>query len=147
MHRTSHDRVRSTRIAKLSGSVASLQPITVSHLGGRIVERDWTNGIVRRVGAKGHLFMEGDAKTHIYKVASGAVCLYKVLADGRRQIIEFALEEDVIGLGSAPVETCNAQAIVSTRLKCLPLAVLLKAALRLYEALSPASLSQRVNIF
>jgi CRP/FNR family transcriptional regulator len=91
--------------------------------------------------------MEGDAKTHIYKVASGAVCLYKVLADGRRQIIEFALEGDVIGLGSAPVETCNAQAIVSTRLKCLPLAVLLKAALRLYEALSPASLSQRVNIF
>jgi CRP/FNR family transcriptional regulator len=140
---TSHDRVRGTKISKPNGNVAALHPVTVRRGRGRIVEGDWASGIVRRVEAKGHLFTEGDAKTHVYKVATGAVCLYRVLSDGRRQIIEFALEGDVIGLGSATVEACNAQAIVSTGLRCLPLGVLLRAAkqdakvaLRLYEAIS-----------
>ena len=130
-------------MARSNGNAAPLHPIRVRPPSDRSIERHWINGIVRRVERKAHLFTEGDARTHVFKVASGAICLYKVLADGRRQVIEFALEGDMIGLCSAPVEACNAQAIVSTRLKCLPFAVLLKAAKRdtkvalgLYEALS-----------
>jgi CRP/FNR family transcriptional regulator, anaerobic regulatory protein len=110
-------------MARSNRNAAYRHPITVRPPSGLNIERHWTNGIVRRVGPKAHLFTEGDAKTHVFKVASGAVCLYKVLADGRRQVIEFALEGDLIGLCSAPAEACNAQAMVSTRVKCLPLGV------------------------
>jgi CRP-like cAMP-binding protein len=151
--RTAHDQLRSAKMAKSNGNAAPLHPITARPPSGRSIERHWITGIVRRVEPKAHLFIEGDAKTHVFKVASGAVCLYKVLADGRRQIIEFALEGDLIGLCSAPVEACNAQAMVSTRLKCLPLAVLLKAAKRdakvalgLYEALSRELVATREHV-
>ncbi len=104
---------------------------------------EFANASLRCIKAKAHLFTEGDVKTHVYKVLSGAACLYKVLADGRRQIVGFALEGDLIGLGSASIATYNAQAIVTTRLQCVSLAHLLHMAerdamlaLRLYQALS-----------
>ena len=107
------------------------------------LERNWTNGTRRRVKEKGHLFIEGDRKTHVYLIASGTLCLYKLLADGRRQVINFAYEGDLVGLDSTQMEVCNAQATVTTHVKCLPFEVLLKAArqndqvaLRLYEAVS-----------
>jgi CRP/FNR family transcriptional regulator len=143
MSSTAYVQVRNGKMAKSNGHTAPNQPGAVRYVRERSVESDWGNGTVRRIEAKGHLFKEGDTKTYVYKVASGAVCIYKMLADGRRQIIEFAFEGDIIGLGSAPLEACNAQAIVLTRLKCLPLATLLKAAkhdakvaLGLYEALA-----------
>ena len=137
--------MRNTTIGMPNGNSVSRRPIAagLSHLSGGRLEGDWGNGIVRRLEAKEHLFTEGDPKTHLYKVASGVVCLYKVLFDGRRQVVDFAYEDDVIGLCSAPVEALNAQALVLTRLKCLPVRVLLttakrdaKVALKLYEALS-----------
>ena len=33
------------------------------------------------------MFIEGDPTTHVFRVETGAVALYKVLADGRRQIV------------------------------------------------------------
>lgn len=143
MSRRGHNQVRSNNTAKSNGHTTSRRPIAVHHGGGRSVEPEWAKGFARRVEAKAHLFAEGDARNCVYKVASGAICLYKVLSDGRRQVIGFAFEGDVIGLDAAPVETCSAQAIGSTRLQCLPLVMLLKAAkhdtgvaLALYEALS-----------
>jgi CRP-like cAMP-binding protein len=38
---------------------------------------------LRRVEAKEFVFAEGDPTTHVYRVETGAVALYKVLADGR----------------------------------------------------------------
>jgi len=79
---------------------------------------------LRGIEAKDHLFTEGEAKTHVYQVVTGAVCLYKVLPDGRRQVIDFAYGGDLIGLGLGPIEACNAQATVATRVRCLPVAAL-----------------------
>ena len=100
-------------------------------------------GTLRGVEAKEHIFTDGDKKDFVYIVLTGAVCLYKVLPDGRRQVIDFALPGDLIGLGSGPVETLNAQATVATRVRCSSLGALRQAAaqnprvaLRLYEALS-----------
>ena len=152
---TSRDRVRRTEVGEL-GEVGKInrdahQPTTVRHRGH--VEQHWADGTVRRIEAKAHVFTQGDAKTHVYKVASGAVCLYTVLTDGRRQIIEFALPGDVVGLGAASVQACNAQAIVSTQVQCLPVAALLKAAkkdpeiaLKLYEAISRELLATREHL-
>lgn len=102
-----------------------------------------SHGMLRGVEAKEHLFTEGDKKAYVYLVVTGAICVYKVLPDGRRQVIDFAYPGDCIGLGSEPVERLNAQATVATRVKCAPLDGLRQAAardprigVRLYEALS-----------
>lgn len=107
------------------------------------LEAHLERGSVRGIEAKEHIFTEGEPKTFVYKVLTGAVCLYRVLPDGRRQVIDFAYPGDLIGLGSGPVEEFNAQATVSTRVKCLPTSSLRAAvhqqpqvAIRLYEAIS-----------
>ena len=74
---------------------------------------------LRGIEAKDHVFAEGDPKSHIYQVVTGAVCLYKLLPDGRRQVIDFAYGGDIISLGLGRYETCNAQATVATRVRCL----------------------------
>ena len=114
---------------------------------------EWALGSTRRIVNKGHLFAEGDANSNVYKVTSGAICLYKVLTDGRRQIIDFAFEGDLIGLGTSANQRCNAQAIAPTDLKCLPLAFLMKAAkqnatiaLGLYEAISRELVATREHL-
>src|SRR5687767_14001683 len=70
---------------------------------------------LRRVEAKELLFIEGDPTTHVFRVETGAVALYKVLADGRRQIVGFAYSGDLIGLGAQGEHVMNAQAIKPTR--------------------------------
>lgn len=93
-----------------------LQPLT---LDGHMASAP-----LRGVEAKDHLFTEGETKTHVYQVVTGAICLYKVLPDGRRQVIDFAYGGDIVGLGLGGAEACNAQATVATRVRCLPLAAL-----------------------
>ena len=71
---------------------------------------------------KQDIFLEGDAKFCIYQIESGAVCLYKTTADGRRQIFDFAFAGDIIGLGASNTYSCSAQAIGSASLKSIPIA-------------------------
>ena len=42
---------------------------------------------------------EGDSADHIYSISNGSVKLYKLLPDGRRQIIGFLFSGDLFGLG------------------------------------------------
>ena len=98
---------------------------------GRIVER------------KGHLFCEGDDATHIFQVEAGHDCIYRLLADGPRQIVDFAFPGDFIGLGDMGQHTSNAQATERTRVCCLPTSALRaivqdnpKLGLELYESMS-----------
>jgi CRP/FNR family transcriptional regulator len=98
---------------------------------------------LRRVEAKEFVFAEGDPTTHIFQVETGAVALYKVLCDGRRQVVGFAYPGDLIGLGAEGEHVMNAQAIKPTRLRCLPVAALNQMAhqdpqlgFKLYEALA-----------
>lgn len=87
-------------------------------------------GQLRGVEAKDHLFVEGDLKSEVYLVESGALCLYKVLPDGRRQVIGFAFRGDIVGLHFGMLETCNAQATVATRVKGLSMMALTTLARR-----------------
>ena len=98
---------------------------------------------LRGIESKEHIFTEGDPKSHVYQVVTGAVCLYKVLPDGRRQVIDFAYGGDIIGLGLGAYELYNAQATVATRVRCLPISTLQGVArqnpaiaMRMCEALS-----------
>ncbi len=107
------------------------------------LDRSLAQAGLRRLAAKEFVFNEGDAATHLFRVEAGAVALYKVLIDGRRQIVGFAYPGDLIGLGAQREHVMNAQAIMPTRLRCIPAATLRQSALRdaslamtLYEAMT-----------
>ena len=44
------------------------------------------------------IFREGDPALHVYSISAGAVKLYKLMSDGRRQIIGFLFSGDMFGL-------------------------------------------------
>jgi CRP/FNR family transcriptional regulator len=98
---------------------------------------------VRTVEAKEHVFTEGDDRSHLYRVEAGAICLYKVLPDGRRQVLGFAYPGDLIGLGSLGEHQFNAQATRPSRLRSLPWRTVQQVArhdpglgIKLYEVIS-----------
>jgi CRP/FNR family transcriptional regulator len=63
--------------------------------------------------ARGHnLFEENQPADHVYNLAEGALRLFKLLPDGRRQIIGFALPGDFIGLASGNRCSYSAEAVV-----------------------------------
>ena len=59
---------------------------------------------------------EDDPADRLYKVMGGAVCTYKILSDGRRQIGGFYLPGDVFGLESAVGHTLAAETITNVKL-------------------------------
>jgi len=125
-----------------TASQVALKPVAVARPSGAF-EQSLAQASLRRVEAKEFVFAEGDPTTHLYRVETGAVALYKVLADGRRQIVGFGYPGDLIGLGDQGEHLMNAQAIKPTRLRCLPVASLRHSAakdptlgFKLYEALA-----------
>ncbi len=100
-------------------------------------------GSLRRLEAKEFLFADGDRVSHLYRIETGTVVLFKILADGRRQVMGFAYPGDLIGLGVEGEHVMNAQAVKPTRLRSLPVSILRQATannpalcLKLYEALA-----------
>jgi CRP/FNR family transcriptional regulator len=98
---------------------------------------------LRRVEAKEFLFAEGDTSSHVYRIETGAIALYRMLGDGRRQVMGFAYPGDIVGLGVDDAYTMNAQAVKPTRVRCLSAASLRQSAatdpalgLKLYEAMA-----------
>jgi CRP-like cAMP-binding protein len=57
------------------------------------------------------IYGEGEPADYLYKVVSGTVRTYKVLADGRRQIGAFYMPGDVFGLEMGDEHTFSAEAI------------------------------------
>jgi CRP/FNR family transcriptional regulator len=108
----------------------ALQP-AVNPLPSEGFEQTLSRAPLRRVEAREFVFAEGDPTTHVFRVETGAVALYKVLT--RKTWVVGAQGEHVM----------NAQAIKPTRLRCLPLSSLHHSAARdpalsfkLYEALA-----------
>ena len=107
------------------------------------LEERFAQAPLRRVEAKELLFAEGDAVSHLYRIETGSIALFKVLNDGRRQIMGFAYSGDLIGLGAEREHVMNAQAVKPTRVRCLPAGSMRQAAakdpalaLKLYEAVA-----------
>ncbi len=57
------------------------------------------------------IFGEGEPITCVYRVLSGLVRTYRILADGRRQIAEFFLPGDVFGLEAGEEHRTSAEAV------------------------------------
>jgi CRP/FNR family transcriptional regulator, anaerobic regulatory protein len=109
----------------------------------RTLHEHFSRAPVRSLAAKEHVFTEGDPRSNLYRVEAGAVCLYKVMGDGRRQVLGFAYPGDLIGLGACNDHQCNAQATKRTQLRSVPWNTVQRLArqdsalgLKLYEAIS-----------
>jgi CRP-like cAMP-binding protein len=81
------------------------------------------DGSIRHLAAGEHAFFEGDRESHLYRIEEGLMRLYRLLADGRRQIIAFRSAGHVIGIGSHSEQFCSAEAVTPVTLRALPLSV------------------------
>lgn len=96
---------------------------------------------VRRLAPKEHVFCEGDARDHVFRIEDGVIAVYKTLPDGRRQIIDFAYPGDLIGLGVLGEHVLSAQATTAAKVRCLAASALERMAesdaglaIRLYKS-------------
>jgi len=71
-------------------------------------------GIARSLSRDQEVFAEGTAFEFIYKVISGAVRTFRLLADGRRQIISFYLPGDLFGFEANSFHATSAEAVCET---------------------------------
>ena len=67
--------------------------------------------------APGEVFRhEGDPPDYLFNITSGSVKVFKLLADGRRQIVGFLTVGDFIGFGRPDAAPASAEAITAVRL-------------------------------
>jgi CRP/FNR family nitrogen fixation transcriptional regulator len=81
-------------------------------------------------GRNGEIYGEGEPADFVYKVISGTVRTYKVLADGRRQIGAFYLPGDVFGLEVGEEHSFSAEAIAATKVLVVKRSALMNLAAR-----------------
>lgn len=62
------------------------------------------------------IFREGDPADHVYSISGGTVKLYKLMSDGRRQIIGFLYSGDMFGLGLDTGYVYTAETVTPTQL-------------------------------
>jgi CRP/FNR family transcriptional regulator, anaerobic regulatory protein len=63
---------------------------------------------------------EGESATHFFNIIEGAVKVYKLMADGRRQITGFLFAGDLLGLAFNESYTYSAEAITTVRICRFP---------------------------
>jgi CRP/FNR family transcriptional regulator len=57
------------------------------------------------------IVVEGDPIDHYYRIVSGTVRLYRSIADGRRQVIDFLSARDCFGLTGLDCHACSVEAV------------------------------------
>jgi CRP/FNR family nitrogen fixation transcriptional regulator len=65
------------------------------------------------------IYGEAEPADYVYQVVDGAVRIYKLLSDGRRQIGAFHLVGDIFGLENRAVHRFTAEAIVDTTVRLM----------------------------
>lgn len=65
------------------------------------------------------LFHEDDAADHLYEVASGSIMLYRLLADGRRQVVDILSAGDLFGMSVTGIYDCSAETLVPSDVRVL----------------------------
>jgi len=72
-------------------------------------------GAAMRFARNTEIFGEDEEAEYLYKVVSGAVRTYRMLDDGRRQVVAFYLPGDMFGVEAANVHQCSAEAIAESQ--------------------------------
>lgn len=94
----------------------------VSAVSLRTVETDpfAAIGMVRRFDRDTEIFAEGNAADAVYRVVEGTVRLYKLLPDGRRQVIGFLQAGDLMGLAMGGTYLYTAETVTSATVRRIP---------------------------
>lgn len=80
------------------------------------------NSDVRGLARNALLFEAGDLKTHLYRVESGALCVYRTHPDLNIEVVEHVLAGEIVGMGFLDRHTTTARASsVETRVRCFDL--------------------------
>lgn len=77
-----------------------------------------TDTSLRTLARNELLFEAGDVKTKVYRVETGALCVYRIHPDLRVEIIEHVLAGELVGLGFLDRHTANARATVDATIRC-----------------------------
>ena len=64
--------------------------------------------------ADAEIYAQGESAGRVYKIAYGAVRIYRLLADGRRQVVAFHIAGETFGFEAAHAHSFFAEAIVQT---------------------------------
>lgn len=64
-----------------------------------------------RFGEHDVVFYEGDAADRVYELIEGAIMLYKLLPDGRRQVVEILGPQSLFGVVAGKIYDCNAETL------------------------------------
>jgi len=89
-----------------------------------------TLGVSIKFGPNVEIYGEGEQAEYVYKVVSGTVRTYKILADGRRQIGSFYLRGDVFGLEFGNVHALSAEAVTESKVLVIKRSALVSLATR-----------------
>jgi CRP/FNR family transcriptional regulator len=76
---------------------------------------------LRKFAARQDIFVQGDVQNQVYLVTAGAVRLYKVLCNGRRQIMGFKGPSDLLCFDRTPRHGFGAQTMTATELRVFPI--------------------------
>lgn len=65
------------------------------------------------------IFHEDDPADQVFEILRGQVMLYRLLADGRRQVVDILGDGDLLGLSPTGLYDCSAETLVPTELRVL----------------------------
>ncbi|MDQ7250486.1 helix-turn-helix domain-containing protein [Dongia sedimenti] len=77
-------------------------------------------GVVLRLKPNETLFSEGDAAASFYQIKEGVIRSFRMMIDGRRQIISFSQPGDYLGLEWEGDRAMTAEAIIDTAVVSYP---------------------------
>ncbi len=102
------------RITANASSMLSLPPVAVRSAGmpeGPL----GLMGVPMRYARNEEVYGEDEPAEFLYQVVTGSVRTYRMLDDGRRQIVAFYLPGDVFGVEAGDVHLASAEAISDSR--------------------------------
>jgi len=73
----------------------------------------------QRVGEHDAVFYEGDPADRVYELIEGAVMLFKLLPDGRRQVVEIVAPNALFGIVGGKLYDCNAETLTPSVVRIL----------------------------
>ena len=106
-------------------TAASVQPGARS---GLVADPLGLDGVKVSYAHNEEIFGEGEPANCVFRVMTGVVRSFRILADGRRQIAEFSLPGDVFGLQADDLHSFSAEAVTDCEVVALRRAPLLERA-------------------
>lgn len=85
--------------------------VALAPRGGMTADPLGVDGVRMTYGRNEEIFGEGEPASCAYRVLSGVVRTYRILADGRRQIAQFFLAGEVFGLQEGAEHRTSAEAV------------------------------------